>query len=102
MADLVPPAFWRRRRVLLALAVLLALRAALPVVVRRQLVSRASEALHARVDVGDVDLALLRGGIALKDVAIRPAGAAPDAPPLIAWKRFAVAVRWLPLLRHTV
>src|SRR5262249_19501203 len=31
-----------------------------------------------------------------------PRGPAPGAPPVIAWKRLAVAVRWLPLLRKTI
>jgi hypothetical protein len=77
---------------------------ALPYALRPILAAQASKLLRARVEIGDVDLALLRGGIALEDVAVRPADAAPGAtePPLIAWKRFAVALRWLPLFRHTV
>ena len=57
---------YRWRRWLIALAVLVLLRAALPEVLRRVIVSQASEALHAQVDVGDVDLRLWRGGFALE------------------------------------
>src|SRR5213594_680807 len=91
----------RRRRWLVLLGVLVVLRAALPEVVRRVLVSQLSQRLRTRVDVGDVDLALHRGGVALEDVALY----APDArgePPVIAWKRFAVELRYLPLLWKTV
>jgi hypothetical protein len=104
-------------------------RIALPMVLRAVIASQASEALHAQVAVGDVDLRLWRGGVALEDVAIRAAGASaaaeaasssatphPDLPPqggkelspqaapafgddapLIAFKRFAVEIRYLPL-----
>src|SRR3989442_344751 len=92
------------RRWILLLAVILAVRAALPEILRRVLMTRASEALHAVVEIGDVDLSLLRGGVALEDVAIRAAPAADSSsnPPDISWKRFAVEVRWLPLFRKTV
>jgi len=100
----------RRRRWLVALGILLVLRAALPAVLRAVLASRAAKLLNARVAIGDVDLGLLRGVVVLEDVAVRaplPPGAAPppavDAePPLVAWKRFAVNVAWLSLLRKTV
>jgi hypothetical protein len=94
---------WRWRRWIAALGLLLLVRAALPEIVRRVMISQAAQVLHAHVEIGDVDLALYRGGIALKDVAIRAATpAADDAPPLITWKRLAVEVRWFPLLRRTV
>src|SRR5262245_43526516 len=99
LATWLPPGLRRRRLLLLAFAVLLAVRAALPTVVRRNLETRASEMLHARVTIGDVDLALLRGGVALEDVAVRAADAPATDVPLVAWKRFAVSVRWLPLFR---
>src|SRR5262249_60472645 len=79
---------------------------ALPYALRPVLESRASQAINARVAIGDVDLALYRAGIALEDVSIRPAAWTPQTdtgdPPLIAWKRLSVAVRWLPLLRDTI
>src|SRR5438094_139027 len=91
----------RRRRWLVLLGVLVVLRAALPEVVRRVPVSQLSQRLRTRADVGDVDLALHRGGVALEDVALY-APDAPGEPPVIAWKRFAVELRYLPLLWKTV
>jgi uncharacterized protein involved in outer membrane biogenesis len=138
---------WRWRRWLGVLLILVIVRAALPEVLRRVLISQASQMLHARVEVGDVDLSLLRGGVALEDVAIwasatptvatatnasppqtrvpaatvaadPPAAPSPSAEPsppaavgrpvskadqpLIAWKRLAVELRWLPLFRKTI
>jgi hypothetical protein len=92
----------RWRRWLIAAAIVALIRALLPLVLQHVIASQASKALHARVEVGDVDLALLRGGVALKDVAVFPANAAPDTRPLIAWKRFSVGLRWLPLFRKTI
>lgn len=89
----------------MALGVLVALRAALPWALRSLLASQASEAVHARVEIGDVDLALWRGGVALEDVAVRaadePAGGTTE-PPLVGWKRFAVELAWLPLFRKNI
>jgi len=102
----------RWRRWILALGTLVAVRAALPPILRSVLASQASKALNAQVEIGDVDLWLFRGAIALLDVAIRPTGGASPAEgtgladsepePLIVWKRLAVEIRWLPLLRKTV
>ncbi len=101
------PQFVRSRRFwVVALCVTILLRIALPYALRPVLESQASQAINAHVDIGDVDLSLHRAGIALDDVAIHPAGWTPETatgePPLIAWKRFAVAVRWLPLLWKTL
>src|SRR5262245_9410237 len=101
------PARLRSRRLwLVVLGAVLVLRIALPYALRPIIASQASKAINARVDIGDVDLALYRAGITLNDVTVRPAGWSPDHdngdPPLIAWKRFEVAVRWLPLLRKTI
>src|SRR5262249_56795668 len=101
------PARLRSRRLwLMVLAAILVLRIALPYAVRPVLAWQASKATNARVDIGDVDLALYRAGIALNDVTVRPAGWTPEHdngdPPLISWKRPAVAVHWLPLLRKTI
>ena len=88
------------------LGAVLVLRIALPYALRPIIASQASKAINARVDIGDVDLALYRAGIALNDVTVRPAGWSPEHdngdPPLIAWKRFEVAVRWLPLFRKII
>jgi hypothetical protein len=92
----------RWRRWLIAVAIVACIRALLPLALQHVIASQASKALHARVEVGDVDLALLRGGVALKEVAVFPANAAPESRPLIAWKRFSVELRWLPLFRKTI
>jgi len=101
--------FRRRRRWIIAAAVVLVVRAALPLVLRHVIASQATKALHTRVDIGDVDLFLLRGGVALKDVAVYaptaqagPDGGPPPEPPLISWKRFAVGIRYLPLFKKAV
>lgn len=100
---------------------LVAIRAALPEILRRVIVSQASQALNARVDVGDVDLRLWRGGVTLEDVAVRAKGAPeppppteendPNAPPppafdeyspIIGFKRFTVELHYLPLFQKTI
>jgi hypothetical protein len=85
--------------ILLALVVIV--RAGLPEILRTQIESRGSEALHAVVRVGDVDLSLLSGGVALDDVSVRAIDAQPEDP-LIAWKRLAADLRWLSLFRKTI
>ncbi|HTD26083.1 MAG TPA: DUF748 domain-containing protein [Candidatus Elarobacter sp.] len=85
---------------LLALAVVV--RVALPPVLRRVIVSQANAALAGRLEVGDVDLWLVRGGAALRDVALRAENAPPTDPPLVAFHRLYVRVGWLPLLRRTL
>ncbi len=125
-----PPPTWRSRlkrwRWWIAAAVLIvAVRVALPIVLRRVIVAQASEALHAQVEVGDVDLALWKGGVALDDVAVYEAGGGgqgsgvdqsptpdprplcdrppfPDNAPIVAFKRFAVELRYLPLFSKTI
>ena len=84
------------------LVVILLVRAALPEVLRRQIETRASDALHATVRVGNVDLALLTGGVALEDVSVRATDAAPDDDPLVGWKRFAVDLQWWPLVHKII
>lgn len=113
--------------------VAIAVRVVLPPILRSVMASQASQLLNAQVEIGDVDLALLSGGVALMDVAVRekweiateagaeaqaeadkgaeaPAQAdgaagttpAPNTPPLIGWKRFAIELDWLPLFSKTV
>lgn len=94
--------FIRRWWWAILLLLVLVVRAALPSILRSQIETRASEALHAKVHVGDVDLALLTGGVALDDVSVRGLDEPPDEAPLVAWKRFAVDLRWLPLFSKTV
>ncbi|HUI28262.1 MAG TPA: DUF748 domain-containing protein [Candidatus Kryptonia bacterium] len=96
----------RWRRWLIAAAIVLAVRAGLPEVLRRVLASQASQALRAPVEIGDVDLALLRGGVTLKDVAVRSrsevAGAESAGPVLISWKRLTVELHYLALFSKTI
>src|SRR5215813_7381396 len=56
--------FRSRRLWLIILGTVLLLRVALPYALRPILASQASKAINARVDIGDVDLALYRAGIA--------------------------------------
>ena len=70
---------YRWRWWLVAVAVVIAVRVALPEILRRVLISQASKALNAQVEVGDVDLFLLHGDIALEDVSVREA--TPPLPP---------------------
>ena len=73
------PARLRSRRLwLVVLGAVLVLRIALPYALRPIIASQASKAINARVDIGDVDLALYRAGIALNDVTVRPAGWSPE------------------------
>lgn len=67
-------------------------------VVERQ----AASALRAQVEIGDVDLALLRGAVALEDVRVREADDPPDAEPVIAWRRVATNLAWWPLVRREI
>lgn len=122
-----PAALRPWRRWIIFVLVLVVVRLALPFVLRLVIASQASKALHARVEVGGVDLALYKLGVALKDVAVYAASppadpgaasggptpgatpaaaadghAAADAAPLIAWKRFAISIRWLPLFKKAV
>jgi hypothetical protein len=78
---------WQRWAIVLGIVAVL-LRIALPYALRPLLASRASQAINAHVEIGNVDLALYRAGIALGDVTVRPAGWKPETdtgdPPLIA------------------
>lgn len=100
------PTSRRRRAVLVLLGVAAVFRVLLPYVLRPILVAQASQALHARVEIGDVDCSLLRGGVALERVTVRPPEGAPappaEEPAWIAWKRVAVELRWLPLFRKAI
>jgi hypothetical protein len=86
----------------LLLVVALVLRAALPLVVRSQLVKQANQAVAGSVEVRDVDLWLMRGAVALNDVVLRGEDAPPSAPPLVALHRFYVNIGWWSLLRQTI
>ncbi|HJQ85030.1 MAG TPA: AsmA family protein, partial [Candidatus Binatia bacterium] len=94
--------FGRRRVVLAIVVLLLVVRIALPSILRRVIVSQADGAVAGHLAVGDVDLWLLRGALALEDVALRDEGAAETARPLVAFRRMYVNVGWFALLRRTV
>jgi uncharacterized protein involved in outer membrane biogenesis len=92
-----------RRRILITVVTLaLVVRIALPYVVRRVAESQANAIVAGQVAIGDVDLYLLRGGVALDDVALRMDGAPPERAPFLAFKRFYVSIGWLPLLFHRI
>ena len=70
-----PAALRPWRRWIITAAVLVLLRAALPLVLRSVIASQASQALHAPVTVGDVTIALRPEHVQLDDpVAEEPAG----------------------------
>ena len=80
---------------LLALAIPILLRIALPEIVRRAVESNASAAIRGTVTVGDVDLQLWRAQVDLKDVAVRGESVhdgADTAEPLIAIGRLGLGV----------
>jgi hypothetical protein len=98
-----PPRRPWRRIVLLGLLVLaLAGRVALPSFVRSTLERQAAARAAVRLTVGDVDLSLLRGLVAVEDVALHATEAPADAPPLVAWRRFWVNLGWLSLVHRTI
>ncbi len=69
----------RRNRLLLALlAVVIAIRVALPTIIRRVAVAQADKALVGRIELDDVDLSLVTGGITLHGLRVF----ASEAPPL--------------------
>ncbi len=95
--------FWhRRRRWIILITVVLVVRALLPLAVRHLITTQASKAINARVEVANVDLWLLRGGIALDDVRVIPTASGAAAPdPVVTWKRLKLGLRWWPLVHRT-
>src|SRR5262249_51212155 len=93
----------RWRWLLIVLGVVIVVRAALPYALRYVLVSQGSKMLRAKVDVGDVDLWLLQGAVAIKDFALTvPGDPEQSGTPLVAWKRLMVDLKWWPLRHKTV
>ncbi|MBM4269032.1 MAG: DUF748 domain-containing protein [Deltaproteobacteria bacterium] len=99
------PLSWRGWTLVGLLLLVIALRLALPAILQRVIPDQVGEALEGRLTLGDVDLWILGGGVALKDVALLPAGTPDPAPadvqPLVSWKRLYVNVAWLPLFDRT-
>jgi hypothetical protein len=96
----------RNLALLAVFVVLVGLRLGLPYVLRWQLVEQADAALVGRVDLADLDLSLLRGGVTLHGVAVHarelPAtGAAPESPVFEA-RRLWAQISGLALLGRTL
>src|SRR5512147_2248983 len=111
-----------RRVPLAVLLLLIAVRVALPSVVRRVVVDRADRALVGRVEIDDVDLALLTGVFTLHGLRVYADEAAPAVPttdaspttppragegrpgsaPVLSARRLTVDLGFLALLRKTI
>lgn len=105
--DAPPKGAVTRNRVLLAIVLLLVvLRIALPYVLRPLIVSQADEALIGRVELADLDLSLIRGGVTLHGLELhtneRPEPGAAEPPPIFEAKQLWTNISWLALLRKTV
>ncbi|MEZ4282464.1 MAG: DUF748 domain-containing protein [Myxococcota bacterium] len=93
----------RRNRILLGLgALMLVARVALPFVVRPILVTRADAALVGRIELGSLDLSLLRGGVTLHDFSVHVDERPSDAPALFEADRLWTQISWLALLSRTI
>ncbi len=109
-----PRAPWWRRRAFLALAALIALalavRAALPWAIARTIESQARSQLGLPVRLGNVDLWIVRGAVALEDLVVGrkgegPAAAAAEpnaATALLRLRRLFVDLDWSDLLERRV
>ena len=92
-----------RNRILLAVGVALVIvRIALPFALRPLLVAQADAALAGRIELADLDLSLLRGGVTLHDFSVHSDERPSDAPALFAAKRLWTQISWLALLSRTV
>jgi hypothetical protein len=99
----------RRNQVLLATAaLLLAVRVALPYVLRPIIVKQADAALIGRIALRDLDLSLIRGGVTLHGFEVYadelPPGPAPveRKPPLFSAEKLWVNISWLELALKTI
>ncbi len=93
----------RRNQVLLGVvALLVVLRVALPYVLRAQIVSQADAALVGRVELEDLDLSLIRGGVALNGLSVHVDERPSTEPPLFEAKRLWTQISWLALLTKTI
>ncbi len=92
---------WPRRLLwaLLILAVLLvALRIALPVIIRHQIVARLDAVEGYAGEVGDIDLALFRGAYVIEDIAIRKVEGV-SGQPFFSARRIDFSIAWRELFR---
>lgn len=93
----------RRNRILLFLgALVLLVRATLPFALRPLVVARADEALVGRIELADLDLSLLRGGVTLHGFSVHTDERPSDAPPLFEAERVWTQISWLALLGRTI
>ena len=118
----------RRRRNLILIGVLVllvAVRIALPFILRREIVSQADHALTGHIELDDLDLSLFRGGVTLHGLRVyaekRPSPAPPghesgsaeksgakpvvavsERAPVFSVSRLWVEIGWLALVRKTL
>jgi hypothetical protein len=91
------------------LAILLAIRSALPLAVEWAAERAGSESLGRRVRIGDVDLSVLTGAVVIERLGVGPLGAIGAPPPEFAeaeahfqLDRGEIRWEWLPLLRGEI
>jgi hypothetical protein len=118
----------RQRRTLVLLGVflfLVAVRIALPFILRREIVSLADQALSGHIELDDLDLSLFRGGLTLhglrlyaekrastpptgqesgaaKEPVAKQAASVSEHAPVFSVSRLLVEVGWLALVRKTI
>ena len=116
LPDRAAVALWLRRprnRVLLGvLALLVAVRIALPYVLRPIIVDQADKALVGRIALADLDLSLIRGGVTLHGLEVYPDELPPPGTPvdpaaeakkpLFSAGRLWTQISWLQLLLKTI
>jgi hypothetical protein len=116
LPDRAAVALWLRRprnRVLVGvLALLVAVRIALPYVLRPIIVDQADKALVGRIALADLDLSLIRGGVTLHGLEVYPEELPPPGTPvdpkaepkkpLFSAGRLWTQISWLELLRKTI
>ena len=115
LPDRAAVALWLRRprnRVLLGvLALLVAVRIALPYVLRPIIVAQADEALVGRIALADLDLSLIRGGVTLRGLEVYPTSCrrpgrrstrAEAKKPLFSAGRLWTQISWIQLLLKTI
>jgi hypothetical protein len=103
----LPPPGWKRRLAIGA-ALALALRALLPGAIERIAESQGSQALGVPLRIGDVDLALLVGGVGIEQLRVGSKGQPLDveevdpAGALLSLERVGARIAWLELLRGRI
>jgi len=75
---------------------------ALPSILRSQIEKRVNAAIAGQLAVGDVDLWLLSGAVALTDVVVRAESTVPDVSPVLQFQRLYAQVSYWSLLQGIV